>query len=70
MYYRPDCFTGINSERRPSGRCRSNVILGGLGSRTLAGGPTCWPRAVNQLNRARCVGSESRLKQATSDAHT
>jgi len=56
MYYRPDCLTGINSERRPWGGGRTHVIWGGRNSRTWATSPTCWPRGVYQVNRARFVG--------------
>jgi len=31
MYCRPDCLTGINSERRPWGEGRTHVIWGGGG---------------------------------------
>jgi len=55
MFYRPDCLTDINSERRPWGGGRTHGIWGRGGSRTWATSPTCWRRGVYQVNRARFV---------------
>jgi len=70
MNYRPDCLTGINSERRPWRGGPNARDLKGRESRTWATCPTCWLRGKYLVNQARFVGLSPLMKQATGDAHT